>query len=151
MYKKKTRKKVYQKNKLFYEKTLTQSIFICGDFFVTLKKLHFCFPVIEPYFFWPCKSLEGRFHTKKSPSTNAVHSNQTRTIYEIGIYAQGVCAFPEELLELRLCCCAGVLKFVIIIEISINFLDLKKLKIKKQQTDKMQLTHFRMVPSFYFP
>ena len=41
-------------------------------------------------------------------------------------------AFPEELLELRLCCCAGVLEFVIIIEISINFLDLKKLKIKKQ-------------------
>ena len=60
-------------------------------------------------------------------------------------------AFPEELLELRLCCCAGVLEFVIIIEISINFLDLKKLKIKKQKTDKMQLTHFRMVPSFYFP
>ena len=51
-----------------------------------------------------------------------------------------VYAFPEDLVEkLRLCCCVGVLEFAIIIEILINILDLKMMKIKEQQTDKIKI------------
>ena len=56
------------------------------------------------------------------------------------------CALPEVLQECYPSLLqSGVLGFVIFIQISIKFLDLKILKIKEWGIDKIQLTHFEPV------
>ena len=125
-----------RKTRFLIKRLLKQSLFICEDCFSNFSKVTHAFRLSRNkvfYTFWPYKSLVERFQRKQViPGKMSVRCNRIHTIHKISICVQNQ-LYPSRNIRtmLSVLCSPGALEFLIFIQISINFSNLKRLKIKE--------------------